>query len=56
MLALSVQTLKDELGSLILLPDLEFHLWKWAVFQQKYWEYQNEKAARDRQAIEVTED
>jgi len=39
------QTPKDELGSLILPPDLESHWQNSAVFQQKYREYQNGKTA-----------
>jgi hypothetical protein len=51
------QTQKDELGWLILQPDLESHRLKSAIFHQKYWEYQNTKTASDRQGIKmITED
>jgi len=49
------QTPKDQLGSPILPLDLESHLRKSAVFQQKYRAYQNAKTASDRQAENITE-
>jgi len=49
------QTPKDELQSLILQPDLESHWRKSAVFQQKYWKYQNAKTARDCQAMKFSQ-
>jgi len=50
------QTPKDELQSLIIPLDLEFHQQQSAVFQQKFWEYQNAKTANNCQAIKNTED
>jgi hypothetical protein len=50
------QTPKDQLGLLILPPDLESHLQKSVAFQQNYRGYQNAKTACGHQAMKITED
>jgi hypothetical protein len=49
------QTPKVELGMDILRPDFESHWRRSGVIQEKYWNYQNAKIARNRQAMTITE-
>lgn len=53
---LKYQPLKHKLGSLTLWPDLQLHLWKSVVFQQKIWEFRNTNSDSNHQAIELAND